>query len=50
MFENPDHDFPRTISYHLDDGNLRVRIEGEEGGEGRTEEWTWRPSSLRGDS
>ncbi|MBZ0201635.1 MAG: DUF6265 family protein [Ignavibacteria bacterium] len=28
VFENPDHDFPRKISYELNDGNLHAWIEG----------------------
>lgn len=47
IFENPGHDFPQTISYRLEDGDLHVRIEGTENGEARSEEWTWEPSSLR---
>ena len=37
VFENPDHDFPQRIIYHLDDeANLAARIEGEVEGEVRT--------------
>lgn len=34
IFENPDHDFPQRIIYHLkDDGLLDARIEGDVDGE-----------------
>ncbi|MFH1277550.1 MAG: DUF6265 family protein [Candidatus Eisenbacteria bacterium] len=46
IFENPDHDYPRSISYRLDGRKLRVRIEGEDNGEPRDEEWVWKRSVL----
>jgi len=42
LFENPAHDFPRTLRYELDDqGTLHVRAAGEEGGKERALEWHW---------
>jgi len=39
VFENPEHDFPRRISYWLDDqGRLHARIEGEIDGKSRESE------------
>lgn len=39
-FANPDHDFPKRISYWLDDdGAMHARVEGE-GGES-AQEWVW---------
>lgn len=32
VFENPGHDFPQRVIYRLQDGVLRARIEGTEGG------------------
>lgn len=48
LFENPDHDFPKTILYRLDRETLRVRIEGEENGRSRREEWSWKRARLEG--
>ena len=43
VFENPGHDFPQRILYWIDDeGILHARIEGEEDGETREAEWTYR--------
>lgn len=40
VFEAPEHDYPKRISYHLDDlGALIARIDG---GEGSTESSEWR--------
>lgn len=37
LFENPDHDFPRTIDYQLDvNGVLRIELTGVEEGSART--------------
>jgi len=47
VFENPDHDFPRRITYWLDgDGSLNALIEGDEDGERREEHFSWRPARL----
>lgn len=41
-FANAEHDFPQRIAYWLDDaGALHARIEGEDDGAARSEEWTW---------
>ncbi len=46
-FENPDHDFPRRIIYHLESQEiLTVRIEGETAGKTESREWTWKKSIL----
>ena len=43
VFENPNHDFPRRVSYRLNaDGSLTARIEGTRGGKPASKEWTWR--------
>jgi hypothetical protein len=41
VFENPGHDFPQRILYWLDGDRLHARIEGEEGGEKKSSEWSW---------
>ena len=42
VFENPEHDFPRRITYWLGkDGKLHARVEGEEGGTPSAMEWAW---------
>lgn len=42
IFEDPNHGFPRRITYWLDgDGSLRARIEGTAQGEPRSREWRW---------
>jgi len=34
VFENPENDFPSRFTYHrVDDGHLRIRLEGDTGGE-----------------
>lgn len=35
VFENPEHDFPRKITYIIEDGNLHAFIEGP----GKSGEW-----------
>jgi hypothetical protein len=35
VFENPEHDFPQTITYELKDGDLSARIEGKKKGKAR---------------
>ena len=45
-FENPDHDFPQRIIYERRGNELRVRIEGVENDQPRSQEWAWRLSSL----
>lgn len=43
IFENPEHDFPKRISYaHKRNGELDVRIEGLQGGQPASEEWVMR--------
>lgn len=43
VFENPEHDFPTRILYWLaEDGTLHARIEGTQGGQAASEEWSWR--------
>jgi hypothetical protein len=37
VFENPAHDFPRTIEYRLANGTLTTRVEGIENGKPLTE-------------
>lgn len=47
VFENPDHDFPQRVIYHLrDDGTMVASIEGLQDGQMRTEEWVWRKGSI----
>jgi hypothetical protein len=47
VFANPEHDFPQRILYWLDaEGALHARIEGEEGGESRSSEWSWRRAAF----
>lgn len=43
VFENPEHDFPQSLTYELDaDGALRVRAEAAvEGGKRRVLAWRW---------
>ncbi|HXV63110.1 MAG TPA: DUF6265 family protein [Vicinamibacteria bacterium] len=44
VFENPQHDHPKLIRYEKHpDGTLWARIEGEEGGEHREQEFRFRP-------
>ncbi len=43
LFENPAHDFPRTIRYELTkDGALHARVAGDAGGQEMALEWTWK--------
>ena len=43
VFENPEHDFPKRITYRLTpDGSLKARVEGVEKGRATAEEWIWR--------
>lgn len=46
VFANPQHDFPQRIAYWLEDGRLRVRVEGEAAGQRRALEWSWEPAPL----
>ena len=41
VFENPGHDFPQRISYWLEGGKLKARVEGTVKGQKQSEEWTW---------
>ena len=38
VFSNPEHDFPKRITYTLSDGRLCARVDGD--GE-KAEEWCW---------
>jgi len=42
VFENPDHDFPQRIIYHLQGDDLEGRIEGEMEGEPRVVDFPMR--------
>lgn len=47
-FENPQHDFPTTISYELSAEGLRARISGSSGGaRGEPRSWLYRSVSNR---
>lgn len=47
VFEDPTHDFPQRVIYHLrDDGTMLASIEGMQEGKLRTEEWLWRKGSI----
>ncbi len=47
VFENPEHDFPTRIIYRgLPDGRLHARIEGQQRGQSRYEEWFYRPAEI----
>jgi hypothetical protein len=42
VFENRAHDFPQRILYWLDgERRLHARIEGQAGGEEKSQEWVW---------
>lgn len=42
LFENPEHDFPKSVEYRRDaEGALHVRAARGTGGEGGGLEWTW---------
>lgn len=42
VFENPEHDYPRRIEYHLTDaGQLEVQLSGEEHGGESGLDWTF---------
>jgi len=42
VFENPEHDFPQRIIYHLnDDGSLHAHIEGMQKGKERVEHFPY---------
>lgn len=43
LFENPAHDFPKSIRYELTkDGALHARVSGDQGGKEQALEWTWK--------
>ena len=42
VFENPDHDFPRKITYRRMGIRLLVRVEGEIDGAPQSQAWEWR--------
>lgn len=44
VFENPEHDFPRRITYRLEGDIMHARVEGTQGGKMTSEEWTWQRS------
>jgi hypothetical protein len=41
-FENPQHDFPKKITYWIADGALHAKIEGPMNGKTVSEEWVWK--------
>ena len=45
-FENAEHDFPQRIIYERRGKALQVRIEGIENGQAKSQQWSWRLSSL----
>jgi predicted enzyme related to lactoylglutathione lyase len=48
VFENPEHDFPKRVTYWLaDDGRLHARIEGEKDGKTRGHDFVWARGGLR---
>ncbi|HKZ79415.1 MAG TPA: DUF6265 family protein [Pyrinomonadaceae bacterium] len=48
VFENPSHDFPSRIIYWLsEDASLHARIEGTQGGNPASAEWTWRRTAAK---
>jgi hypothetical protein len=47
VFENATHDFPQRIIYWKDGNDLCARIEGMLNGKAGSEEWRWRPGSLK---
>ena len=48
VFENPEIEFPRRVSYWLGkDGELHARIEGSPGGTPKSKEWTWKRKGSR---
>lgn len=47
VFENPDHDYPKRITYRRAGRSLTVRIEGGRGD--RVSEWTWQRTALPSD-
>lgn len=46
VFENPEHDFPKKISYAKDGANVRVVVAGDEAGKPRKLEWTLEPARI----
>lgn len=40
-FENPAHDFPKTITYRLSNNTLQAKIEGTINGKDTSMGWTW---------
>ncbi len=42
VFENPDHDFPQRIIYWREGDRLSARVEGRQGGEPLSAQWSWR--------
>jgi len=41
VFANPEHDFPKRLSYSRTGNTLLVRAEGDENGKPRALEWRW---------
>jgi len=42
-FANPEHDYPQRISYWSDEKDtLHAKVEGAQGGQTVSEEWTWK--------
>jgi len=46
VFENPEHDFPRRISYWRIGDELRARIEGDLDGQLASEDFYWRRARV----
>ena len=46
VFANPDNDFPTRIAYERVGETLTARIEGENGGQARSMEWTFEAAPL----
>jgi hypothetical protein len=46
VFENPDHNFPRTIRYTLNGGILTAEVEGLDDGQNVVAVWTWTRSTF----
>jgi hypothetical protein len=42
VFENKSHDFPQRTIYWPERDTLHARIEGEQNGQQRSMEWTWK--------
>lgn len=48
VFENPEHDYPKRITYLLDsDGNLVAKIDGGPHSRAPERSWIWQPRNLK---